>query len=286
MATILAYTSPALGNLFPMTSLLLELRQRGHRIVLKTLADGITKTGETGFEVHPIDPRIEAITMTDWQAPNGREALAAAFGIFGERAVHEVDDLRKTIHAEQPDMLLVDVNCWGAAAAAETASLPWALFCPYTPFLRSAGVPPFGPGLRPLPGLLGQLRDAALRPLITGALDKAMLGPMNAARGTAGANAVGSADEFLRRSPLTLVATGEPFEYPHPGWGKSVELIGPCVFDPPVPTPSWFSEIDRPIILVTTSSDGQADSQLPVVAMTAFAANRFIWSRHTHRACR
>ena len=45
----------------------------------------------------------------------------------------------------------------------------------FPPFLRSRGVPPFGPGLRPWSGLLGRLRDEALRPLVTGALNNAMV---------------------------------------------------------------------------------------------------------------
>jgi len=42
MATILAYTSPAFGNLFPILALMIELQRRGHRVVLKTLDDGVT----------------------------------------------------------------------------------------------------------------------------------------------------------------------------------------------------------------------------------------------------
>jgi MGT family glycosyltransferase len=68
-----------------------------------------------------------------------------------------------------------------------------------------------------------------------------------------------------------LVASGEPFEYPHPDWGGSVELIGPCDFDPPAAAPDWLEGIDRPIVLVTTSSDPQADSQVPAAAMAALA---------------
>jgi MGT family glycosyltransferase len=92
---------------------------------------------------------------------------------------------------------------------------------------------------------------------------------VNAVRETAGAAAVHSVDELLRRAPLMLVATAEPFEYPHPDWGDTVELIGPCDFDPPASAPQWLTEIDRPIVLVTTSSDRQADSRLPIVAMAA-----------------
>jgi UDP:flavonoid glycosyltransferase YjiC (YdhE family) len=95
--------------------------------------------------------------------------------------------------------------------------------------------------------------------------------PVTVVRKAAGAEPVRSVDELLRRAPLMLVATGEPFEYPHPDWSDSVELIGPCDFDPPATAPQWLTDIDRPIVVVTTSSDPQADSQLPIAAMAAMA---------------
>ena len=190
MATILAYTSPAFGNLFPIIALLTEMQRRGHRVVVKTLRDGVSTASDLGFESSAIDPRIEAAVMTDWLETNSRAALKTAFGIFGRRAAYEVDDLRDAIATVRPDALVVDANCWGAAAAADAGATPWLSFWPFTPFLQSRGVPPFGPGLRPWPGLLGRLRDEALRPIITGALNDAMLGPVNAVRETAGATAV------------------------------------------------------------------------------------------------
>jgi MGT family glycosyltransferase len=271
MATILAYTSPAFGNLFPIVALLNGLQRRGHSIELRTLADGVSTGRDLGFQTSAIDPRIEATVMTDWMAPNSRAALQVAFGVFGQRAACEVEDLRGAVADTRPDALVIDANCWGAAAVADARSIPWVSFWPFTPFLRSRGVPPFGPGLRPWPGLFGRMRDEALRPILTGALNKAMLGPLNTVRVAAGAKAVRSADELLRRAPLMLVATGEPFEYPHPDWGESVELIGACEFDPPAATPHWLTDVDQPIVLVTTSSDRQADGQLPVAAMAALA---------------
>src|SRR5690349_7988849 len=271
MATVLAYTSPAFGNLYPIVALLVELRRRGHRIVVKTLAGGVTTAADLGFESSAINERIEATVMTDWMAPNGRAALKTAFGVFGQRAPYEVGDLRNAIDAVQPDALVVDANCWGATAAAAAGSLPWLTFWPFTPFLRSRGSPPYGPGLPPWPGLIGRVRDEALRPLLSGALNGAMLGPVNAVRATVGLAAVRSVDELLRRTPLTLVATGEPFEYPHRDWPSSVELIGPCEFDPPARVPQWLADADRPIVLVTTSSDRQADAELPVATMAALA---------------
>lgn len=41
MANILAYTSPAIGHLYPLTALLLELQARGHTIHLRTLSSQV-----------------------------------------------------------------------------------------------------------------------------------------------------------------------------------------------------------------------------------------------------
>ncbi|MCW2649274.1 MAG: glycosyltransferase, family [Mycobacterium sp.] len=272
MATILAYTSPALGHLFPISALLAELRGRGHTIALRTLAEGVATGRELGFTTAAIDPRIEAIVHDDWTAPNPRAALRRAFAVFARRAVHEVNDLRTAIADVRPDALIIDATCWGAASAADAGDLPWASFCPFTPFLTSRGVPPFGPGLRPWPGVLGRIRDGALRPLLTGVLNRSVLGPLNQVRAQAGVAPVGSFDEFLLRPPLNLVAGGEPFEYHHPDWGDAIQMIGPCCFDPaPAAVPEWLNTIDRPIVVVSTSSERQGDTKLAVTTMAALA---------------
>jgi MGT family glycosyltransferase len=133
-------------------------------------------------------------------------------------------------------------------------------------------VPPFGLGLAPLPGVLGRVRDAALRPIVMGMLETAVLPLGNKIRASAGAPPVASVDDFMRRAPLMLVASGKPFEYPQTNWGDAVQMIGPCMFEPAMDTvPQWLKAIDRPIVLVTTSSQKQADAKLVETAMTALA---------------
>ncbi|MDT5155602.1 MAG: hypothetical protein QOI01_7335 [Mycobacterium sp.] len=272
MATILAYTSPALGNLLPMAALLAELQGRGHRIVLRTHAAGVSAVAALGFDAGPIDPRIESIEMTDWMASNPMQALRMAFEVFGRRGGYEVDDLRATLDEVSPDALLVDPNCWGASALAGVSSLPWLAFWPFTPFMPSRGTPPFGPGLPPWPGRLGRLRDALLRPLVMGTFEKTILGPLNSVCAAASAAPVATAQEFLRRAPLMLVATAEPFEYPHPDWGDAVQLIGACEYEPPSTVAmGWLDEVDAPVVLVTTSSEHQKDHTLGTSAMEALA---------------
>ena len=272
MATILAYTSPALGHLLPFNALLLELSSRGHDIHLRTLSTGVEMGRKLGFRTDPVDPRIEAIVHDDWKASNPRAALKRSVDVFYRRAVHEVADFTDVVTRTRPDALLVDVNCWGALSVADAGDIPWACFCPYTPALQSPGVPPFGLGLRPLPGVLGRVRDAALRPIASGILEKAVLPRGNDIRASVGAPPVASADEFMRRAPLMLVASGKPFEYPQTDWGDAVQLIGPCMFEPAIDAvPDWLTAIDRPIVLVTTSSQQQADAKLVATAMTALA---------------
>jgi len=262
VATVLAYTTPAMGHLFPISALLRELHARGHHIALRTLAAGVETGLELGFATAAVDPRIEAITLGDADAPTRSVALRQALTAFARHAEYEVTDLVAANYEVGPDVVIVDANCWGAAAAAEASGLPWVTFWPFIPYLRSRGVPPWGPGLRPWPGAIGRIRDALLRPRVSGVLDDAMVDPLNNVRARVGVAPIASADEYARRAPLKLVATAQPFDYPHPDWDDSFAMIGDCAFDPVEETPDWLAAIDDPIVLVSTSSEWQNDSHL------------------------
>ncbi len=271
MSTVLAYTSPALGHLFPMTPLLLELRSRGHRVHVRTLAGQVDRMTSLGLEASAMDARIEAIEHTDYQAGNARAALAGAVATFVARGEYDGPDLDRAIAELRPDVLIVDINSWGALVAAEASGLPFVTFSPYTPAIRSEGTPPFGPGFKPLPGLLGRLRDGLLRPVVMGAAEKVMKPGIAELREAKGLPPVGSADEFFRRAPLMLVATAEPFEYHHVDWGDDILMIGACAWEPPAEAPAWLDTIDRPLVLVTTSSEFQDDGVLVRTALEALA---------------
>ncbi len=272
MAVILAYGSPALGHLLPVGALLRELVQRGHDVHARTMSAGVATMRAVGVHAEPVDPRIEAIVGEDWRARNALGVLKLSIDVLCRRAVLEVDDLRRAVEAIRPDAVIVDANCWGALSAAEAGDTPWLVFSPFTPYLRSRGVPPFGPGLRPLPGIVGDIRDASMRPFVRHVFDRPMLPRVNAIRAELGVSPVTSVDDFMRRAPLLLAVGGEPFEYPHPGWGDLVHHIGACVFEPmPTTTPAWIGAIDRPVVLVNTSSIRQPDATLGRTALQALA---------------
>jgi MGT family glycosyltransferase len=240
-------------------------------VALRTLAAEVAAMRARGVDAAPISDRVEAIAHDDWRAGNPRAALARAVRVFAQRAEHDAADLRRAIGEVRPDALLVDVNAWGAAAAAEAWAGPWATFCPYPLPLRSAAAPPFGPGLRPARGPLGRLRDRLLRPVVFGTLERTMVPPLNRVRGQLGLAPVGGADDLFGRAPLLLYLTAEPFEYPRRDWPGNVVLVGPCDWDPPADPPAWLRELDRPVVLITTSSEFQDDHRLVQVALEALA---------------
>lgn len=271
MARILAYTSPARGHLFPLTPILLELQRRGHQIFVRTLSAEVTRMKDLGFDAKSINPRIEAIVHQDWKQSNARAALAASVATFVERSALEVPDLRSTIEEVHPDFLIIDTNSWGAQAAAETWGNSWTSFCPYPVPLSSKDAPPFGFGLPPARGLLGRLRDKVLGPLMIGTIERTTLPPYNAIRKSLGLAELKNADDLYLTPPLLLLLTAEPFEYPRSDWPSNITLVGPCDWDPDEKEPEWLSKIDRPIVLVTTSSEYQADEKLVRATLEALA---------------
>lgn len=272
MAVILAYGSPALGHLLPTGALLAELARRGHEVHLRTMSAGVSTMRSVGVQAEPVDAEIERIAGNDWQQRNALGVLRSSIDVLCRRAVLEVGDFHRALAAVRPDAVIVDANCWGALSAADAGNLPWLLFSPFTPYLRSRGVPPFGPGFRPMPGIAGEIRDATVRPIVTHVFDRPMLPRINAIRVQLGVPPVASVDAFMRRAPLVLAVGGEPFEYPHPGWSGVVHHIGACAFEPTTgPTPEWIDAIDRPLVLVNTSSLRQGDEALGRTALCALA---------------
>jgi MGT family glycosyltransferase len=275
MAHILTYTSPARGHLFPVAPILLELRRRGHEVNLCTLGSQVETMRGLGLEADAIDPAIEAIEHDDYLARTPIGANKRAIRTFCQRAVHEVPDLRRAIERQRPDAVLVDVNAFGAQAAAEAWGGPWAVWCPYPIPLPSRDAPPFGPGLHPARGALGRLRDAAVRPLVFGSLERIITPGVNEIRAGLGLRPLPNATTIFTAPPLLIYLTAEPFEYPRSDWPENLRMVGPCDWEPPAEPPSWLEQEHDPLVLVTTSSEFQDDERLARCALEALADEPF-----------
>jgi MGT family glycosyltransferase len=171
---------------------------------------------------------------------------------------------------ERPEALLVDINTWGAMAAAEATGLPWATWCLYFLPVPSRDAPPFGLGLPPARGALGRLRDRLLTPVLFGIYN--YLAPdLDAVRAELGAPPVRSIERAMLRAPLMLYMTAEPFEYPRSDWLPSVRMVDPGIWDPPAKPPAWLEEVKRPLVLVTCSTEFQNDGKLVRMTLEALA---------------
>ena len=97
MGKYLAYTSPARGHLYPIVDTLLELRDRGHEVAVRTLASEVARMQQLGFSAAPVAPAIEAIEPDDWQARTPIGANTRLLKTFARRAEHETADIQAAI---------------------------------------------------------------------------------------------------------------------------------------------------------------------------------------------
>jgi MGT family glycosyltransferase len=273
---LLAYTSPARGHLYPIVPILTALGERGHRVSVCTLSGEIEHLTAVGIEGLAIDPVVELNQLEDWRERSPPRAASSVLRTFAERAAREVPDLARAINDGDPDVLLIDINCWGAATVAEASGRPWAMYSPYLLALPSRDAPPFGPGLPPMRGPLGRARDAVLRRVVDRMFDRAALLPVNALRAGHGLSAVDRFADLLARPPLLLALTAEGFEYPRGDWPANVRLVGPMNWNPADrgsgEAPAWLEQLRDPLVLVTCSTERQRDKRLLHVALEALPA--------------
>jgi MGT family glycosyltransferase len=273
MARILLYTSPASGHTFPPVPTTLELVARGHEVVVRTGVAGVASLREAGLEADAVDPRIEAIEVDDWRASNPLSATRRLFAAFARRAELELPEMQAAIAAEDPDLLWIDINCIAASAAAEVSGLPWAHYLPYPHPVPARGVPAYGPGLAPPRGALGRLRDSALN-AVNRAAFRSILPPFNQLRRSLGLPVFPRGEDYFLSAPLLIQFSAEPFEY-HREWPGNVRLVGPGLWDPPAGEPSWLTGEERPIVLLSASTEFQDDGALIETGLEALAGEPY-----------
>jgi MGT family glycosyltransferase len=253
-----------------------ELAARGHDVCVGTISGELAQLAQAGIEGWAIDPAIEHNQIEDWREHSLRRAGLSALKTFAERAGGEMPDLSRAIDRHDPDVLLIDVNCWGAATVAEASGLPWAVYSPYLLPLPSRDAPPFGLGLAPMGGPLGTIRDAIVGRVLSTSFDRAAMPTINALRAQRGLPTLAHYSDLLSQPPLLLALTAEGFEYPRRDWPANVRLVGPLNWDPSMNTdpshhapPAWLDEMPDPLVLVTCSTERQRDKRLLHVALEA-----------------
>jgi MGT family glycosyltransferase len=83
--------------------------------------------------------------------------------------------------------------------------------------------------------------------------------------------ALGHMTEQGRTAPRVLYYTAEPFEYPSMDRPASVVMVGPGRWEPAAAAPAWLASVDRPLVLVTCSTEYQDDGAIVTAALEALA---------------
>jgi MGT family glycosyltransferase len=267
MATILAYTYPAAGHLFPLVPGLLELQARGHDVHLLAPAEHVGHVRAAGLDAQPMDERPE-VAVKDYDGPKSQR-LKNGLAYLMAHGEAERAELERAIAAYRPDALIVDVNAYGATVGAEASGLPWGLSIPSLLPWPGRGIPPYGMGMKPRHDAVGRIRDAVLMRMVLRMYGKAMLPRLNELRAQAGLPAYTNALQQVAGADRVLVLTGDPLEYPRTDLPAHFRFCGAQVWDPPAQAPAWLDEPGDPWVLVTCSTDYQRDERLAATAVEA-----------------
>jgi MGT family glycosyltransferase len=269
MSRFLVYVSPAVGHVLPLVPGLLELQRRGHDVHVKTMPSLVDTLRDAGLEASPVAPAVVEVPVTDYLADDDTERLRAGQVDLLDRGKHDGPDLLRAIEELTPDVILVDVNAYGARVQAEASGLPWALLMPSVVPVTGAGIPPYGLGLRPMGGPVGWVRDRVMLRVVLRIFGKAILPGLNRLRSEAGLPTFTSPLQQFDPPATVIALTAEPLEYPRTDLPDHIHLVGTQPWDPPATRPAYLDEPGDPWVLVTCSTDYQGDEELARVAVEA-----------------
>jgi UDP:flavonoid glycosyltransferase YjiC (YdhE family) len=215
---------------------------------------------------------------------SGPKIIARAFAdVFVGHAPQRVADLRAVLAERPAAVLLSDALLFGAGLTCELAARDgsdgpvWATFGDGPVDFPDPDAPPFGPGLLPMPGPIGRLRNRIVQLAADKLIFRAADRRYAEIRRDLGLPATtGGALEASCSPNLHLQASVPSFEYPRRNLPAHVHWIGALRPDP-VPgwtPPAWWPEVTgatRPVVHVTQGSLRPDMTELVVPALRALA---------------
>lgn len=204
---------PDPGHAFPAVALCLRLRDAGDEPVLFTGTRWRNRV------------RAEGVWCEELPGLRASGADRDAGARLHARAAQMSTPLLELLRQVRPDVVVADVLTACGGLAAERAGLGWVELSPHPLYLPSRGLPPIGSGLAPGHGMLGMVRDAAMRGLSARSWRQGLQQRRLARLG------LGLAAQD-RGPTARLVATLPALELPRPDWPPRCHLVGPLLWDP------------------------------------------------------
>lgn len=259
------------GNVPPQMALATRLAGAGHevRVLAPAVLQGQIQAAGLEFEPYRLTPEHDeadpARSLTrdfGYRSPLGA-AKATRDHLFVAMAEPVAADVLHVLD-RRVDVVVPDYMLMGALFAAEKANVPVAGLIHHTYPFPAPGLPPFGNGWVPRPGLRGAARDAAGRAIFDRVWVRPMLDGLNRARRNLGLESFAEITDLLAVADRFLVLTSRSFDFPAE-LPANVRYVGPQM-DQWDGTPGWSSpwpdDDSRPLDLVSLSTTYQAQESL------------------------
>ncbi len=284
MSSFLIATMPATGHVAPALPIARALVDRGHDVFWYTGAiyrDLIEATGAThlpiakaydfgGLGIDEAFPQLTGLTGIAMV----RQAMQR---VFIDCVPTMLADLQAITAEHRFDAALSEPLFATTRVLHELGGPPWATLGITMLGTYSRDTAPFGPGLFPLTGVRGQIRNTVMNAAHRRILFAPVTRRYEAVRAQVGLPRLGTTflDSFT--SPfLYLQGTVPSFEYPRSDLAPQLHFVGPLLPEPHegFTAPDWWSELDdsRPVVLVTQGTVATDPRQLLAPAIRALAA--------------
>ncbi|HKU40538.1 MAG TPA: hypothetical protein VJR89_20400, partial [Polyangiales bacterium] len=220
MARILIGSMPTAGHVNPLVPLARALVARGHEVRWYTGARHRAKIEATGAQHVPMQRALdydEAALGDHFPERASLSGLAQLKfdmkHVFIDLGLPQLQDVEAIAREFAPEVLLGEPGFVGGAFYSERTGTPIALVNVLPMGLSSRDTAPFGLGLAPQPGLVGELRNRALNWAVPNVLFRDVQAHWNATRARAGLPPAGWILDFGARVSRYLQPSVPSFEY-------------------------------------------------------------------------
>ncbi len=284
MSRFLFTTMPATGHVAPKLPIAHELAARGHDVHWYTGAAYRSQVQAVGAVHHPIRSAEDFGGQTIGEAfpellgLTGLAMVRRAFErVFIDNAVGMFEDCQAILAQHPVDAILSEPLFVAARWLTEHGGPPWATLGETMLGLYSRDSAPFGPGLAPMRGGVGRLRNLAMNAAHRRVLMAGVTEHYERARQQVGLPRLGRSFIDTFASPyLYLQSTVPSFEYPRRDLPEQLHFFGPLLPQTDVrgPLPEWWSELkdDRRVVLVTQGTVATDPRHLLIPTIEALAA--------------
>ena len=296
MADVMIAVMPFHGHVAPLAAVAEAFLEAGHRVRVYTgaaHADRFTAIGArvvTWASAPDFDEHDLPATFSALRGKKGpRQMLTNVEQLFVRTGADQAADLTRA-YAEQPwDVIVADGLSIGAHFASELTATPWVTVSIVPLTIPSRDLPPPMLRLQPGTGIVGRLRDRALRG-VTRLASRGIQRAYAEERTRAGLPLDDLALEQAFMSPELVCASGvAELEYPRSDLGTQVVFVGeltrPRADDAALP--SWWPDVEScadPILHVTQGTLNVDPHDLIEPSLAALGRQRVLLVASTGRA--